>query len=196
MGFGIDSKGEPFYLVDQSPISYSDIETTQLPNGKTVKRAVTKEYKPEPLRKTPSEMGWEKVVKFEDVLLIPIANQKNYGKIEKQLFHRVYEVSISEYYKYHTCNICEANSLGSKHHYFRSMPSGIFTICWVMATKFGRSASGPIQTLADREGNASPWVKLVSEKKIGKKDAKQILQRLQRVPNLDVAMYLNDFEVV
>jgi hypothetical protein len=155
-----------------------------------------KEYTPEPIRKTPEEMGWQKTATFEDIVLIDVANPKKYGKLEKKLFHRVYEISVEKYLDYHSCDICAHNNLGAKHHWFKTMPSGVYYICWVMASKFGRSASGPIQTLADREGTASPWVKLVSEKKVAKKEAKAILQRLHRAPNVDVAMYLGDFEVV
>jgi hypothetical protein len=196
LGFGIDSKGKGFYTVDLAKIVYPDTETMILPNGKKIERQIMKEYTPDPIKKTPSEMGWAKTVKFEDVVLLDVANPKNRFKIEKALYHRVYEISVEKYLDYHSCDICAHNNLGAKHHWLRAMPSGVYHICWVRATKFGRSASGPIQTIADREGTASPWVKLISEKKISKKEAKAILQRLQRAPNVDVAMFISDFEVV
>ncbi len=197
MGFGIDEKGNAFYTVDQARIVYPDIEEIKLPNGKKIKREVTREYTPEPLKKSPEEMGWRQHdIKFEDIVLLPVANPRKHHKLEPQLFHRVYEISVKDYYKYHSCAICEHNNLGAKHHWLRSMPSGVYSICWVMATKYGRSASGPIQTIADREGNASPWVKLITEKKISKKQAKIILQRLQRAANVNVRMYLEGAEVI
>ncbi len=194
--FGIDKAEKDFYLVDQAKVIYEDEEPIKLPSGKVVKRKVKREYTPEPIKKTPEEMGWAKTVKFEDIILISVANPRNHGKLEKRLFHQIFEVDVKKYVAHHPCNICAHNNCGSNHHYFRAMPSGIFTICWVMACKYGRSASGPIQTHADREGNVSPWVKLVSEKKVTKKKAIQILKRLGRVGSMDVALYLKGFEVV
>jgi len=76
------------------------------------------------------------------------------------------------------------------------MPSGVYTVCWLNATKFGRSATGPIQTLIDREGNTAPYVKQIAEKQVSKLEAKRVLHRLQRIPHVDVAMHLGGFEVV
>lgn len=192
-GFGITKDGKPFYRVLGNVLRYPDTEELTLPNGKVVKREVTKEYQ-EPHRDlTPSEMGWAKKVLFEDIILLDVANPKNRFKLEKALFHRTYEIDVKEYYKHHKCNLCEHNGLASKFHYFRVMEAGVYTVCWLNATKFGRTASGPIQTLISREGDLASWVKMISDK-VSKKKAKEILRRLQRAPNMDVGLYLAELK--
>jgi len=195
-GWGIDKNGKPFYRELGRIITYPDTETVTLADGRKIEREIMREGREPYVDKTPEEKGWQKIVEFEDVVLLPISNPKKHGKMEKRLFHRIYEISVKDYYKFHTCNICEQNNLGSKYHYFRNMPSGIIPICLVLAAKFGRTSQGQVETIADREGTASPWCKLSKETLISRKEAKLILQRLQRKPNLDVSMYLGDFEVV
>ena len=73
------------------------------------------------------------------------------------------------------------------------MEAGVYTVCWLNATKFGRTASGPIQTLISREGDLASWVKMISDK-VSKKKAKEILRRLQRAPNMDVGLYLAELK--
>jgi hypothetical protein len=195
LGFTIRN-GKPYYTVDKAAIPYVDTELMKLPNGKEIERKVQREYIPEPEVKTPEEVGWCKKAKFEDIVLIPVANPEKHGKLEKRLFYRAYEVDVNKYIQYHSCNICAQNNLGAKFHFFRTMPSGVYHICWLNATKYGRSATGPIQTLIDREGNTATYVKQIAEKQISKREARQILHRLKRTPNVDVAMHLGGFDVV
>jgi hypothetical protein len=189
--FGIDKNGNPFYRVDRPSIKYDDIETLTLPNGKKVKRSVTKELAQEPIDKTPQECGWRKKVTFETVLVLHIANPKEHFKIMPQLFYRKYEVSAEIYAKHKGCSICALNGVGTKFHFLRSMPQGVYSICWLMAVKHGRSASGPIQLHENvREGKVAKWVKLIKERKIDKSEAQRILQRLQRLPSIEVRLLL------
>jgi hypothetical protein len=192
-GFGIRADGSCFYRVLGRTMKYPDKETITLPNGKKVKREVMKEYT-EPFRdETPQEKGWLKTVKFEDILLLQIANPNNRFMVEKVLFHRVYEIDAERYYEHHKCSLCEANELGAKYHFLRAMEQGIYSLCWLNAAKFQRTASGPIQTLLSREGAIAPWVKMVSEKQITKKQAIEILKRLQRKPSMDVTLFIGDY---
>jgi len=191
MTFGIDKNGNPFYRVDVPSIRYDDVEVLTLPNGKKVKRSVTKELPQEPIDKTPQECGWQKAVEFETVVVLHIANPQEHFKIMPQLFYRKYLVDAKKYALHQGCSICAHNGVGTKFHYLRAMPQGVFHICWIMATKYGRSASGPIQLHENpREGKVAKWVKLIEEKKIDAHEAQRILKRLQRIPSIEVRLLL------
>jgi hypothetical protein len=190
--FGIDKNDKPFYTVDLPSIKYDTKEQVKDPKtGKVLgSRYVTKEIAQEPLRKSPSEMGWLKQVEFETVVLLQVADMQEHGKIKPQLFYRKYIVDAETYYQYHKCDLCEHNGIGSRFHFLRAMPQGIFHICWLNATKFGRSASGTIQLHMNREGKPSAWCKLIEEKQIDKSEAMRILKRLQRLASVDVRLFL------
>jgi hypothetical protein len=191
MGFGIDKDGNPFYRFDLPIINYNVSETVVDATGHKVgSRIVTKEVVQPSRDQLPEWCGWQKTVTFEDIVLLDVANPTEHYKLEKQLFHRVYEISAEKYYEYHKCDFCEHKGYGAKYHFLRSIHAGVFHVCWCIATRFHRTASGPIQIIGDREGHASPWCKLLSEKKIDKQEATAILTRLQRKPNIDVALYL------
>lgn len=191
MTFGIDPKGEPFYLIDLPKIRYETREAIKDASGKVLgHRNVTKELPQKTQKKTAEEMAWFKKVEFETIVLLHVADKSEHLKIKPQLFYRKYVVDIEKYYLAHKCDLCESKGYGAKYHFLRNMPSGIYTICWCLATRYGRSASGPIQLHKNREGSTSSWVKLIEEKKISRKDAFQILSRLQRVASVKVRLYL------
>ena len=189
-GFEIDKNDKPFYTVDLAKISYPNFEEITLPNSKKIQRPITREYQPDPIKKIPEEMGWRKQVTFETIVLLHVADKSEHYKIKPALFHRKYVVDAEKYAKHQGCTICQFNNIGSKFHYLRAMPQGIYHICWLNAVKHHRSASGPIQLHVDREGHIAKWVKLIEEKKITKQEAVRILQRLQKVPSVGVRMFL------
>jgi len=173
----------------------------QSPRTKIVKNddgsTSTITFNPSPTpQDTPIELtGWKKIVSFEDIILIRVPNPNNYYKLENSLFHRIYEIDVQRYSEANPCRICGDKGTGSKWHFLRDMNAGVYYFCVLFGLR-GITASGPILTATDREGNMPEWCKLVSEKKVSKGEAKMILSRLERIPSLQVSAYLSGLEVV
>lgn len=194
MTFGIDEKNRPFYRVEQNQKPRT--RKIEFEDGSFTYETIT------PKPKTHDEydlekLGWQKIVRFETIELLMQANPKRHYRLEPALWHRIYEIDVKRYYKYNPCPLCTKNGIGSKLHYLRCMNQGIFHICWLKAAKFGVSSSGPIRTMENAvEGTLCKWVKLISEKRVSKSKAKQILNRLQQKPNFKVSMFLQGLDVI
>lgn len=190
---GIDKDGKPFYRVYHA----------QKERTKTIKNedgSVSYEtFTPDPTFEdvTPESRGYVKVARYEDIILLKLPDAKNHYKPTPTLWHRIYEIDVEKYSNVNQCSFCSEKDYGAKYHYLKTMPQGVYFVCWCCALRFGRSSSGPIQTVKDIfEGSLMPYVKLVSDKKISKEEAITILNRLQTKPNIDVALYLEGSEFV
>lgn len=200
MGFKITKEGAPIYTVDLAPIKYEEIEEIKLPNGKTAKRTVTKEYIPEPLTESVESKGWSKKIQFKDVVILRIPDAKDYNKIKPTLFLRTIEVDAEKYFDMNTCGHCKANGHGHRFHFVKHVTDTLCGICWACAVHYGRS-SFTISALEDvRSGSMNAWAKIIEEKPISVKDAMRFYKENGRIIDANVMLMMQEkegqFEVV
>jgi hypothetical protein len=197
MGFAFDKTGYPIYTTDKPIIRYPKEEKVIDPTSKKVlgKRVVIAEFKEDPQVSKPSEMGWFQKIEFEQLVLVRIADPSDNYRIKPKIFLRKAVFDAEKYFTFNKCNHCEAYGLSHKFHYARSMTDSIVVLCWQCAVRYGKT-SMLAQTLADREGKACKWIKIVKETPMSAKDAEAWCQRNNKVVPVFVQMMLNGAEVI
>ena len=135
---------------------------------------------------TPEQRGWQKVVKFETVTLLPSFESENGVMISTMnLFHTVLEIDAEKF--------AELNKKNPKYTYLRVMGSGVFVVDWKEASNRGVSSSGPLTLFVEPERREPmKYVKMLSRTKIDKGMARMILKHLGRTPEPSVTQYLNE----